>query len=553
VAQARAAVAALCDCATAASHGDYVQCARNVATLRVANGLLPKSCKASVIRCAARSTCGKPGFVTCCTRDRRNVTRCSLKRDAALCRAPRGGQACVKTQPSCCDACPAGSCGGPTATPSPTPSPRPTSSPGPTGSPGVGSCEQIGGPTFADVQDRIFTQRGCTLSTCHGEFASGGLDLRPGSSHLELVDVTPQNPAAAAAGKKRVAPGDLDESFLSQKLHADLAPGEGLPMPLIGPLLPQAEVDLVDAWILAGAPATGIIPGAHCLPPLQYEPTQAPPPPPGGFQLVLDGPVLQPGQEQEGCLWIQAPNATDFVVGKWEFHLNPGTHHFALFEYNHPGAPATGVWTPGDVGCISGSNFGDTISGSPQAPYFIDVFPPGIGRILRAGSYIGMNAHYFNPYDVPLQIKVWTNIYPYEGTPQHIGQTIIEFDDMFDIYVPPFTQRLETGVFTNTMGKAMHVFQVTGHMHKRGLRFTAYEPDGTKLYENFDWSHPIFRHLDPPFVLQPGESIDFECLHDNGVTREVRRNANGDPVPLQFGLTTDDEMCTLNGQYYFVD
>jgi hypothetical protein len=96
----------------------------------------------------------------------------------------------------------------------------------------------------------------------------------------------------------------------------------------------------------------------------------------------------------------------------------------------------------------------------------------------------------------------------------------------------------------------MNLFQVTGHMHKRGLRFTAYESNGTKLYENFDWSHPIFRHIDPPFVLAPGDYIDFECQHDNGVTRPVKRDGAGNPTTLLFGLTTDDEMCTLNGQYY---
>jgi hypothetical protein len=265
---------------------------------------------------------------------------------------------------------------------------------------------------------------------------------------------------------------------------------------------------------------------------------------------VLDGPTLQPGQEQEGCLWIQVPNPTDFAVGKWEFALNPGTHHFAIFGYNQGGVPQTGVWQAGDVGCISGAQFGNAISGSPQSPYFIDAYPPGIARMLSAGSYIGLNAHYHNPYTVPIQMKVWTNVYPYEGTPEHLAETIIEFDDMFTIYVPPFTQKAHPGRFTNNFGRAMNVFQVTGHMHKRGLRFTAWASDGSKLYENYDWSHPIFRHLDPPFVLAPGDHIDYECLHDNGVTRAVKRDAAGNPIPVTFGLTTDDEMCTLNGQYY---
>jgi hypothetical protein len=247
---------------------------------------------------------------------------------------------------------------------------------------------------------------------------------------------------------------------------------------------------------------------------------------------------------------VPVPNPADFIVGSWEFSLNPGTHHFAIFSYTHAGAPSIGVWGAGDVGCISGADFGVSLSGSPQAPFYIDAYPSGVGRLLEAGGYLGLNAHYHNPYDVPIQMKVWTNLYPYPGTPQHLAQTLIDFDDMFTISVPPFTQKLQRGRYTNFSGQTLNIFQLTGHMHKRGLRFTAYASDGSKLYENFDWAHPVPRQFDPHFLLPAGGFIDYECLHDNGVTREVKRNAAGDPVTLTFGLTTDDEMCTLNGQYY---
>jgi hypothetical protein len=105
VADARLQVERDCPCATAATHGAHVRCAAAVAKDRVDRGLLPRQCKSAVKRCAARSTCGKPGYVTCC-RVRNGETKCSTARDAARCEA-RGGTpgAC----PSCCDAC-TGSC-----------------------------------------------------------------------------------------------------------------------------------------------------------------------------------------------------------------------------------------------------------------------------------------------------------------------------------------------------------------------------------------------------------------------------------------------------------
>jgi hypothetical protein len=106
VAAARAAVASGCDCATAARHGTYVSCAASVARATLQN----PSCAGFVQRCAARSTCGRAGAVTCCRTNLHGVTRCSIKRDAAHCRPPREGLACTGLLESCCDACTASGC-----------------------------------------------------------------------------------------------------------------------------------------------------------------------------------------------------------------------------------------------------------------------------------------------------------------------------------------------------------------------------------------------------------------------------------------------------------
>jgi hypothetical protein len=145
---------------------------------------------------------------------------------------------------------------------------------------------------------------------------------------------------------------------------------------------------------------------------------------------------------------------------------------------------------------------------------------------------------------------VWINLHPFQGTPDHLAQTIIDYTDMFSISVPVNTQKIQPGRWDNTSGLPYYVYSVTGHMHQRGLRFTARKSDGTVIYENFDFAHPIFRQFVPPLVLNPGDHIDYECLHDNGVTRPVRRDAFGNPTTLVFGVTTEDEMCTLNGEYY---
>src|SRR5437867_6946158 len=91
VADARADVAATCDCATAPSHRRYVRCAAGVVRRRVASGRLREACASAVHRCATRSTCGRRGYVTCYRTGVRGTTRCAVTRGASRCRAPRDG------------------------------------------------------------------------------------------------------------------------------------------------------------------------------------------------------------------------------------------------------------------------------------------------------------------------------------------------------------------------------------------------------------------------------------------------------------------------------
>ena len=121
-------VTANCSCEEARNHGQYVKCVGRVVRALTAANPEFKNCRGKIIRCAARSTCGKEGFVTCnrnvtgtcdttaglcldegitdvpCLSDADCVvgTRCSTKRSAEKCEA-RGG--IVGTSPTCCSDC----------------------------------------------------------------------------------------------------------------------------------------------------------------------------------------------------------------------------------------------------------------------------------------------------------------------------------------------------------------------------------------------------------------------------------------------------------------
>jgi len=95
LAAASATVQAQCDCENARNHGTFVKCARAAIDALIANGDLSADCRGEARRCAARSTCGRPGTVTCCRTDKKGKTTCSIKHDATKCKAPKDGSACV--------------------------------------------------------------------------------------------------------------------------------------------------------------------------------------------------------------------------------------------------------------------------------------------------------------------------------------------------------------------------------------------------------------------------------------------------------------------------
>jgi hypothetical protein len=104
-------------------------------------------------------------------------------------------------------------------------------------------------PTLQSIQDNLFTP---TCAGCHTGPASttlpSGLDLTSLSmSFMSLVGT----PSVQQPGLQRVAAGNPDASYLVQKLEGT-APS-GSQMPLGGPVLDQATIDAIRAWITAGA------------------------------------------------------------------------------------------------------------------------------------------------------------------------------------------------------------------------------------------------------------------------------------------------------------
>lgn len=98
------------------------------------------------------------------------------------------------------------------------------------------------------IQQFVYTPS-CAVSGCHANPGVNlGLDLTEGRSYSNTVGVT----SAQDSNLLRIDPGDPDASYLLRKLRGD--PGIlGERMPFGGPYLGNAEIDVIERWVLDGA------------------------------------------------------------------------------------------------------------------------------------------------------------------------------------------------------------------------------------------------------------------------------------------------------------
>jgi hypothetical protein len=115
---------------------------------------------------------------------------------------------------------------------------------------GLDEFEGDGAVTLEDVQP-VFSGN-CALSGCHaGASPAQGMNLGAGQTFASVVNVA----SLELPSMNRVTPNQPNNSYLVHKVqgtHLDVG-GSGSQMPLGRSPLSEGEIDLIRAWIAAGA------------------------------------------------------------------------------------------------------------------------------------------------------------------------------------------------------------------------------------------------------------------------------------------------------------
>lgn len=237
--------------------------------------------------------------------------------------------------------------------------------------------------TYEAIQATVFEAKGCTQSSCHGDSALGGLDLRADASFDALV----RQSSTIDPEIDRVFPGDQELSILYLKLSAatngtDLG-DLGQAMPINGDALEEDELDAIRLWIRGGAREDTIVGNTlqllGCDDTFDPDPNKINPlPPPAadeGVQLYAGGWDLGAESEDEVCFAtyydfsdvvpdeyrVDCPEYGDnrecFAFRKNELAQDGQSHHSIIDVYTRESDPKGDDWGPWQ--CLGGERAGE--------------------------------------------------------------------------------------------------------------------------------------------------------------------------------------------------
>ena len=216
---------------------------------------------------------------------------------------------------------------------------------------------------------------------------------------------------------------------------------------------------------------------------------------------------------------------------------------------------AEGDWGAPDFDSSSSPQFSGSQESTASA-----TGPAGVYFTLPVKGLIVWNSHAFNLTTQNATMNGWINV-EYTADRQWPARGLFASQYIFTQNVPPFEQREYCATYTFPANA--HLFQLSSHTHKRGIRWRYYDAPqtpcggsggntspsctpgpGTPFYESYDYSDAVNMKFDPPKVFvgsSPADrTIKYCSLYDNG-------QENPDTVKTQSGSPSTSGNFFLGG------
>jgi len=289
-------------------------------------------------------------------------------------------------------------------------------------------------------------------------------------------------------------------------------------------------------------------------------------PPENGFQIMVEGSWVQPGESQVFCEYIRIDGDYNdhYYVKSLELNATPWVHHvLATFvipegvsaedeglvenldeivywplDFDVPVGPTRCGWA--DENIVSRHEYYPLWN--TQFTEESVTFPEGTGRQIRGGLYLMIEYHFTNPTTEPIPARVGFNFHLVDETPDHL---LTGFTFTYNnIDVPPHTKK--SFAAQCVFEEDLMVWGLRRHTHEFGTAFHVWhvggERDGEYIWSSYDWDNQLYSFEEGAILVEKGSGFRFQCDYNN----------TQDKI-LIFGQDLGQEMCLLMGMIWSLE
>jgi Copper type II ascorbate-dependent monooxygenase, C-terminal domain len=242
---------------------------------------------------------------------------------------------------------------------------------------------------------------------------------------------------------------------------------------------------------------------------------------------TVDIPVA-PNAEMVKCQNFKNPFGKDVAILESNSDM-VSSHH--MFVFHDPSFNAD----TNSVADCSGIEFHDLLHMS-QTPSGDIVYPPGVGRVLKATDGLRVLVHLLNPGTTMLTARVTVKFRVV--APTDVGTHAVSLFFNNAVLSVPVGKSTQSRTFS--IPNDIKIMLAVSHMHSRATSFSAMTTTGQVIYQGTDWNEPVPTKYDPAMDVAKGSIVTWSCTYNNMTGKT-----------LTFGESANtNEMCILAGVAY---
>jgi hypothetical protein len=270
-------------------------------------------------------------------------------------------------------------------------------------------------------------------------------------------------------------------------------------------------------------------------------------PPERGFQVESAGVWVDPGDDVRMCEVIVLPGDRDarYHVNRIQSLLSGRADDLVLRAAEVGSETAASMDRGASLPCArAGEAFGEELSDvlRSQGKYADERYAGGAGKLLQGGQKLAVEYHVVNDTREAALAKAKLSFHVVDASQvQHLVRTA-SFDN-FTIYTPPHGQSSHVGechvrqeLFVSDLVRRTQLYGTTFKVWRAGG-----DHEGELIWESGDRKQNRVG-MPTPLHLMPGDGFRFQCDYQNPTDRELR-----------YGVSADDETCTLDAMFWLTD